>query len=218
MRVDVKFCGMTRAEDVREAVRLGASYVGVIFAGGPRELTSERAESILQGTPPAVRRVGVFANQTSAEIGDIARRLRLTTVQLHSARDERSIADVRSHFDGEVWSVVRVEGTVLPSGLPALFAAADAVLLDSKVAGTLGGTGISVAWSGIAPALAAARAGVGRLVLAGGLRPDNVAEAIDALHPDVVDVSSGIEASPGIKDHSRMRSFMQAVHGAQVPR
>lgn len=218
MRVDVKFCGMTRAEDVREAVRLGASYVGVIFAGGPRELTPDRAESILEGIPPAVRRVGVFANQTSAEIGDIARRLRLTTVQLHSARDERRIADVRSHFDGEVWSVVRVEGTVLPPGLPALFAAADAVLLDSKVAGKLGGTGISVNWSGIAPALAAARAGVGKLVLAGGLRPDNVAEAIDALHPDVVDVSSGIEASPGIKDHSRMRSFMHAVHGPQVPR
>ena len=217
MRVDVKFCGMTRAEDVQEAARLGASYVGVIFAGGPRHVSVGQASAILSDAPHTVKRVGVFANQSPSEIGDIARRLGLTTVQLHAEADPRRVADVRAQFDGEVWAAVRVEGTALPPELPALFAASDAVLLDSRVAGKLGGTGITVAWVAIAPTLSALR-GRGRLVLAGGLVPENVADAIEALQPDVVDVSSGIEAAPGMKDHRRMRSFMEAVHAAQVSR
>jgi phosphoribosylanthranilate isomerase len=216
--VDVKFCGMTRAEDTREASRLGASYVGVIFAGGPRHVTVEQAQSILRDVPQDVKRVGVFASQSPSDIGDIARQLGLTTVQLHTDADRRRLSDVRRYFDGEVWAAVRVEGAALPTDLSALFAMTDAVLLDSKVAGKVGGTGVTVAWSAIATTLAAARGDRGRLVLAGGLRPENVAEAIESLQPDVVDVSSGIEASPGIKDHRRMRSFMEAVHAAQVPR
>ena len=218
MRVDVKFCGMTRAEDVQEAARLGASYVGVIFAGGPRHVSVEQASAILSDAPRTVKRVGVFANQSPGEIGDIARRLGLTTVQLHAEADPRRVADVRARFDGAVWAAVRVEGTALPPELAALFAASDAVLLDSRVAGKLGGTGITVAWSAIAPTLSALRGHRGRLVLAGGLVPENVTDAIEALQPDVVDVSSGIEASPGLKDHRRMRSFMEAVHAAQVSR
>ena len=219
MRAEVKFCGMTRGEDVRAAVRLGAAYVGVIFAGGPRHLTPAQADSILREATTGVGRVGVFADQSATEIGEIAERLRLTVVQLHAASDSRRVADVRRRFHGSVWSVVRVSGGELPSDLSSLFADSDAVLIDSKVAGKLGGTGAVVGWGEIAPAISAARmGGVGRLVLAGGLRPENVAVAIETLHPDVVDVSSGIEASPGIKDHSRMRLFMEAVDRARVPR
>jgi len=216
--VEVKFCGMTRAEDVLEGARLGASFVGVIFAGGPRQVTVEEAESILRAAPTSVKRVGVFGSQHANEIAEVAKRLRLDVVQLHVGADAKRVADVRMHFGGEVWSVVSVEGSALPSGLAALFATADAVLLDSRVRGKLGGTGVPVPWSEIATALEKARGNVGRLVLAGGLRPENVAEAIDALHPDVVDVSSGIEVSPGRKDHTRMRSFMEAVQDAQVAR
>jgi phosphoribosylanthranilate isomerase len=216
--VDVKFCGMTRAEDIIEAARLGASYVGVIFAGGPRQVTVDQAESILRAAPSSVRRVGVFGTQRADEIGEIADRVGLDVVQLHAGGDVKRAADVRSHFGGEVWSVVSAEGASLPTGLAALFATADAVLLDSRVPGKLGGTGVPMPWSEIATALRKARGNVGRLVLAGGLRPENVVEAIDALHPDVVDVSSGIEVSPGEKDHRRMRLFMDAVQSTQVAR
>ena len=218
MRVEVKFCGMTRASDVAEASNLGAAYAGVIFAGGPRNVDVSQAPEIFRAAHASIGRVGVFANQSASEIGRIAKLVGLTAVQLHADADPQRVADVRAHFDGEVWAVVSIQGVELPPGLAALFSTADAVLLDSRVAGKLGGTGRTVAWSEVAPPLSAARAGVGRLVLAGGLRPENVAEAIEALHPDVVDVSSGVEASPGIKDHDRMRSFMEAVHGAQVPR
>jgi phosphoribosylanthranilate isomerase len=216
--VEVKFCGMTRAEDVAEAARLGASYVGVIFAGGPREVGVEQAARILEAAADAVKRVGVFANQAPHEIGAVAKRLALDVVQLHAEADPRRVTDVRGQFDGEVWAVVHANEASLPAGLAALFATADAVLVDSHVPGALGGTGIAVAWSAIAEPLQLARGGVGRLVLAGGLRPENVAVAIETLHPDVVDVSSGIEASPGRKDHARMRSFLEAVQGTQVSR
>ena len=217
MAVEVKFCGMTREEDVAEAARLGASYVGVIFAGGPRHLSAQRAASVLGAAPRSIGRIGVFASQSAREIGDTATTLGLTGVQLHADADPQRVKDVRAHFAGEVWAAVRVKGSSMPSGLPALFASADAVLLDAHVDGKLGGTGERIDWTAVAGALRVTR-GAGRLVLAGGLGPENVADAIEALQPDVVDVSSGVESSPGIKDHARMRSFIDVVHGTRVPR
>jgi phosphoribosylanthranilate isomerase len=215
--VEVKFCGMTREEDVREAVQLGASYVGVIFAGGPRHLSVHRAARVLQDAPRSIGRIGVFAKQPAHDIGEMAKQLGLTGVQLHAGADPQRVRDVRAQFKGEVWGVVQVKGASIPAGLAALFAIADAVVLDAHVDGKLGGTGERIGWAAIAEPLREARAG-GRLVLAGGLRPENVVEAVETLHPDVVDVSSGIESSPGIKDHARMRAFIDAAHGAQVPR
>jgi phosphoribosylanthranilate isomerase len=209
---EIKFCGLTRLEDAAQAVDLGASYVGVIFAGGPRHLAPERASAVLADVPVDVRRVGVFATQPVEEIADVARTLKLAVVQLHGECDARRIATLRRRFTGEIWPVLRLADATLPDDAIALANEGDGLLLDAMVAGALGGTGVALPWTELAASIDRLRAG-GKIVLAGGLRPDNVAQAILALSPDVVDVSSGVEQTglPGIKDHQRMRAFRDAV-------
>lgn len=207
---EIKFCGMTRAEDARRAAELGASYVGVIFAGGPRNLSVARACEVLADIPPNVRRVGVFADQSAKEICAAVMEAGLDVVQLHGASAAGRIADIRGVCSVEVWTVLRLaSATIAPQAIDVV-AAADAVLLDAFVPGKLGGTGVALPWTELAETVSQLR-GARKIVLAGGLRPDNVAQAIAALHPDIVDVSSGVEQSPGIKDHERMRAFRDAV-------
>lgn len=204
---------MTRAEDALEAARLGASYVGVIFAGGPRQLTTDRAAAVLGDLPRSIRRVGVFSSERDEGISESARPLGLHAVQLHGDFHASAILHLRRRFRGEVWSVLRIADGKLPPYAGELFEAADAVLLDAKVSGKLGGTGVTLPWEALVEMLRPVRArGRAKLVLAGGLRATNVAEAIRLLRPDVVDVSSGVETAPGIKDHARMRAFRDAVH------
>lgn len=216
----VKFCGLTRAEDARVAAELGAAYVGVIFAGGPRLLDAVRARAVLDGAtqlddgaarPDAPRRVGVFADQSPQDIARIAAEARLDVVQLHGAADASRVRAVRGVFGGQLWRVVRVRaGDAAP--LRGAGDAVDGVLVDALVDGALGGTGVSVDWRALAESLDQN----GRpqtLVLAGGLRAENVANAIGLVAPDVVDVSSGVEAAVGVKDHERMRAFARAARG-----
>jgi phosphoribosylanthranilate isomerase len=210
--VEVKFCGLTRDEDVAVAVSLGASYVGAIFAGGPRARTVEQAEALFRDVPPEVGRVGVFAADPAGRIGAVARQAGLTVVQLHGdprAADVRALRDV---FDGEVWGVIRATGSLLPDDATELFEEADAVVLDAKVAGRLGGTGVTLDWAPLALTLEELRGGT-PVVLAGGLSPANVEEAVRLVAPQVVDVSSGVESAPGVKDHDMMRAFMDAARG-----
>lgn len=201
---------MTRPEDALEAARLGASYVGVIFAGGPRQLTPERAADVVRDVPTDVRRVGVFASQPPSTIARIVATVGLDVVQLHGSPDIERLRAVRRELSSDVWAVLRVHGAELPSQASQLFAEADALLVDAYVPDALGGTGRMLPWSELADALQSLRQD-GRLVLAGGLRPENVGEAITTLAPDIVDVSSGVESAPGIKDHHRMRAFRDAV-------
>ncbi|HEY4217648.1 MAG TPA: phosphoribosylanthranilate isomerase [Gemmatimonadaceae bacterium] len=216
MSVDVKFCGLTRAEDANHAVALGAAYVGVIFASGPRLLSPERAAIVLADVPETVKRVGVFGEQSADEILSAARIAGLDVIQLHGAHDASRIAELRAGFGGEIWPVVRVANDSLPANFAELVAQGDGVLLDALVPGVLGGTGVTLAWEALAAALAGVR-GDTRVVLAGGLRPENVAQAAAAMSPDVVDVSSGVESAPGIKDHQRMRDFRDAVAHVSTP-
>lgn len=210
----VKFCGLTRAEDAREAAALGASFLGVIFAGGPRQLTAQRAAEVLGGADPAPRRVGVFASADAPEIADVAATAGLDIVQLHGGATPDRVEAVRRATGKRVWAVIRVGPDGIPADAVDLFDAADAVLLDALVPGQLGGTGVALPWPRIADELARVRSG-GRLVLAGGLTPENVRGAIAVVRPDVVDVSSGVESAPGIKDHQRLRAFRDAVLGSQ---
>ena len=123
--VAVKFCGLTRPEDAAIAASLGAAYAGVIFAGGPRLLTPARAREVLAAASGA-RKVGVFGAQDAARIGEVAREVGLDVVQLHGDPDTNAVDEVRRHFAGEVWAVVRCEGDRVPSQTAALFCSADA--------------------------------------------------------------------------------------------
>jgi phosphoribosylanthranilate isomerase len=215
---DYKFCGLTRAADTTVALEEGARYAGVIFAGGPRLVTEAQAREVfapLRGTD--VGRVGVFGAQEPAEVARIAHACRVDVVQLHGG-SERTADDVRrmrSSFGGGIWVVARLKpGAEVPWSLADAGLAADALVLDAAVEGQLGGTGIALDWTTIASGVGRLRAQGVHVVLAGGLRAENVARAVRQARPDVVDVSSGVESAPGIKDHARMRAFAQAVHSA----
>ena len=215
MRVEVKFCGLTRADDAWIAAELGARYVGAIFAGGPRTLEPLRARDVLDGAGSGVERVGVFGRESAAAIAIAAREARLDVVQLHGDPTPDDIAAVRGATGARIWAVVRVDGALSAPALRELWQEADALVLDSKVSGALGGTGVSFDWRAAATAAGEHPA---PLVVAGGLNAGNVAHAIEALSPEIVDVSSGVESSPGIKDHARMSEFMEAVRRAGVLR
>lgn len=209
---EIKFCGLTRPEDAAVAGTLGARYLGVIFAGGPRLLDASRARDVLDGSNTDALRVGVFGRTGANELGRIARVARLDVVQLHGDPTVADVSAAREETGAQIWAVVRVTDT-FPLGTDELLEAADALLIDAKVTGALGGTGVRVDWNAI-QADVATRRDRQRIVLAGGLAADNVGEAIRTIRPDVVDVSSGVEAAPGIKDHARMRAFAAAVADA----
>jgi phosphoribosylanthranilate isomerase len=211
--VDIKFCGLTRPEDAMHAVSLGAQYVGVIFAGGPRMLTGEQAYDVLHDVPSTVRRVGVFAEQSPSDIALAAERLGLRVIQLHINTGTDRIQALRAEFDGDIWAVVRVVDGQLPKTFSELIATADGVLLDAFSPLALGGTGVPLPWRALSDELDRQR-GDTPIILAGGLSPENVAQAISDIRPDVVDVSSGVESAPGVKDHDRMRIFRDAVREA----
>ena len=212
MHVRIKFCGLTRAKDVDAAVALGCDYVGVIFAGGPRNRTVSEAASILRHAGSA-RRVGVFGTPHATELNHYVTAVPLSVAQLHGDSSPRAVIAARAIGVDEVWSVVPVVDGALAGDAEELFQCADAVVLDTRGMNGLGGTGRSFDWSATAAALASVRRQA-RLVVAGGLTPDNVAEAIARLKPDVVDVSSGVESAPGVKDPILMSRFVEAVRSA----
>lgn len=212
---EIKFCGLTRPADAEHAVALGAAYVGVIFAGGPRLLTIRRAAEVFAPVPDAVARVGVFADQTANEIAKTAEAVGLSVVQLHRGGDPARVEQIRQFFGGDIWLVHRVKDGTLPAAASELTRYGDGIVLDTFVPTVLGGSGQAMDWDRLAPRLDTIRHSK-RLILAGGLRPENVARAIAAISPDVVDVSSGVEAAPGIKDHERMTAFRDAVLEASI--
>ena len=214
MLAKVKFCGMTRAQDSALAAEIGASYIGVVFADGPRRVSPSQARGILDGAGETrgVKRVGVFGTNDPSEIARISEEARLDVVQLHADPTTTDVRSIRRVFGGEVWAAIRIAGTHIPPDAEMLFDTADAIVLDARSEKRLGGMGKALPWSEIAVDLARDR-GSSAVVLAGGLKPDNVGSAIRTLAPDVVDVSSGIESSPGIKDPWLMREFFAAATG-----
>jgi phosphoribosylanthranilate isomerase len=210
----VKFCGMTRPQDAALAAEIGVSYVGVVFADGPRRVTPMQGRVILDAAGPGVKRVGVFGTNAPEEIARGSEEARLDVVQLHADPTIDDVRAARKKFGGEVWAAIRLAGTHISPESELLFTAADAIVLDARSERGLGGTGEALPWSDLAVDLARDR-GSAAVVLAGGLKPDNVASAVRTLAPDVVDVSSGIEASPGVKDTRLMREFYAAATGVR---
>jgi phosphoribosylanthranilate isomerase len=197
--VAVKICGITRPEDAAVAAELGASYIGLNFwSGSRRRVSIEQARVVAAAAPPGVLVVGVFVNATGDEIEDTARRVGLDLVQLHG--DEEPQACER--FAGRYIRALRADLAATAPRYPG----AVAILVDTP-SSTYGGTGRTFDWAEAQPARVAGKP----LILAGGLHPGNVVAAVRAVRPEGVDVASGVESSPGIKDHGMMRDFMSAV-------
>jgi phosphoribosylanthranilate isomerase len=214
--VAVKICGLTREEDAAWAEGQGAAFLGGIFAGGPRLLDVPRARAVLGPRRRGVERVGVFGVQTERQLLVLADDVDVDVIQLHGDHSPESAARIARESERAVWPVLRVTGQSLPDGADELAAVSGSIVLDAHVVGQLGGTGVPLDWSGLVDAVAALRVAVPelRLVLAGGLRPENVAQAIRLLSPQVVDVSSGVESAPGVKDPALVQQFVMAAHGA----
>lgn len=195
----VKICGCTRPEDALAAEAAGADAVGLVFvAGSRRELDPERARAVVAELGPLVARVGVFADRPLDEVLRVADRVGLSAVQLHGREDDAYAAAVARHRP-----VVRAH-RVAP-GRPVEPPAVGTPLLD----GPQPGSGRAFDWASFDPAPLEGR----RWILAGGLTPENVGAAVARLRPWGVDVSSGVEAAPGVKDHARVRAFVAASRG-----
>jgi phosphoribosylanthranilate isomerase len=193
----VKVCGITRLTDALHAVEQGATAIGFVFwPRSPRGVTVERAAEISAGLPSHVMRVGVFVNEPVESIRAIAERTRLTAVQLHG--DEPP-----AYADALDWPVLRAVSVADLDYASEAWAPETALLVDNIDPVRRGGTGAVIDWS-----QAAAVAQTRRIVLAGGLTPENVASAIRAVRPFGVDVSSGVEASPGVKDFEKVTQFI----------
>jgi phosphoribosylanthranilate isomerase len=199
--VFVKICGITSEEDALLAVAMGADEVGFTFAPSPRQIAAGRAADIAKRLPPEIMTVGVFRDEAPERVVEIVQTAGLAAAQLHGHESAEATRFVRSR--------VRVVIKAFPGGDPELRNApsygADIVLLDSASPGS----GRVFDWS-----LAEGAPSGLRLVLAGGLNPDNVSEAIRRVRPWGVDVASGVEASPGVKDPVALRAFINAAKSA----
>lgn len=215
MSVKVKICGLTNLADAQVAVEIGADFLGfILYAKSPRYCPPATIAAILAdlglgGDSARPRSVGVFVNSTPDAIRAILEATGLDFAQLHG--DEPPA--VTAALGGRAFRALRTKpgDPVLDLAQPHLawpYPAAPQLLLDAYTPDTYGGTGHRANWE----TAAAVAQQVDRLLLAGGLSPDNVADAIAAVNPWGVDVSSGVEMAPGAKDHARVRAFIAAAH------
>jgi phosphoribosylanthranilate isomerase len=209
METRVKICGITNPADALETVAAGADAIGLVFASGSsRRITPATAAAISQELPPFVARVGLFVNAPAQEIIAAIETAGLDTIQLHGDETPEFAAQFRRHV--KVIRAFRVRGADTLKQLVAFEQVTDAWLLDAYVPGQHGGTGAQFDWD-----LAVQVGGEGRpVILAGGLNPANVAEAVRQVKPFAVDVSSGVESSPGRKDPEKVRAFVVAAKTA----
>jgi indole-3-glycerol phosphate synthase/phosphoribosylanthranilate isomerase len=207
-RVAVKICGITTPEDGRAAVEAGADAVGLVFWPRSRRAVSvEQARAIAAVLPPFVSRVGVFVDAPAAEMNATADAVGLDVLQLHGEESPQLVG----RLSRRVVKALRV-GPRFDAAAAEAWGAAAGLLLDVEAQEAPGGTGRTFDWGLAAPVRASAR----WLAMAGGLRAENVGDAIRAVRPDAVDVSSGVEAGPGRKDPHAMRAFVAAVRAAEA--
>lgn len=196
----IKICGITNLEDALAACDAGADALGFVLTPGPRQVDPSMVCRIVRAVPPFVATVGVFVNERVDTVREIFNGCRLDLVQLHGSE---SMNYLRA-LDLPCVKAFRVKNGSVLDEIRA--AGCTTFLLDTYNSGQPGGTGQSFDWK------FAARAGrLGRVILAGGLTPDNVAEALSTVRPYAVDVSSGVEESPGRKDHAKVKHFIDEV-------
>ena len=206
MPTRVKICGITRWEDARLAIELGAAALGFNFhLPSPRYIDPAAAREIILKLPPLVAAVGIFADEADDEhVAHIAKHAGIAVVQVHGPRVPR--------WDGVLAEFQLIRGVAVKNGFhPETLQAlgGNTILLDAFDAKLHGGTGKTFNW-----ALARDASRFANIILAGGLTPDNVGQAIREVRPFAVDVASGVEASPGIKDAAKLRNFFREVRRA----
>jgi phosphoribosylanthranilate isomerase len=205
----VKICGITNAPDARAACEAGANFLGFNFyEGSPRHIAPADASKIRSQLPKNVEAVGIFVNAKPAAIASLTTSLRLDAAQLHGDETPSTVAEVARTI--RVFKAFRVGPDFSLATLDA-YPDAFAFLLDASHVGQYGGTGRTTDW-----ALAHRAALSSRIILAGGLKVENVAAAIRLVRPFAVDVASGVESKPGKKDHGRLRDFIQEVRRAEL--
>lgn len=205
MPTRIKFCGITRPEDAQAAARLGVDAIGFVFhRQSPRYVAPERVAAIVRDLPAFVTTVGLFVDPDEADVRSVLDAAPLDLIQFHGAEPPEFCASF-----GRPW----IKALAVAPGVDLLQSAANyagsrGLLLDAFVPGMHGGTGTKADWSAIPQALPLP------VILAGGLTPANVGEAIRAVRPWAVDVSSGVERDKGVKDHDKMVAFIRGVRDA----
>jgi phosphoribosylanthranilate isomerase len=211
MHVRIKICGITNPADAELAASLGADMIGLNFyAKSPRCIDEAIARSILQSLPTSVEPVALFVNESAAQVQRIAQSLDIRTLQLHGDHQETLPTAMRwipAFSVADAGDLVRITAYLEKLGAAGMTPAA--ILVDAHVPGMFGGTGQVAPWRLLADFKPAVP-----LILAGGLTPENVADAIRIVRPYAVDVASGVESSPGKKDAGKMRRFIDAVRTA----
>jgi phosphoribosylanthranilate isomerase len=217
MSLWIKMCGNTSLEDARVAVEAGADALGFVFAPSPRRVTIEQVAGIARHLPEEVEQIGVFVDAALEEIEFAVRSCRLTGVQLHCDAATEVPARLRARL-GPLLRIVRVvhfgPDAAAHADAAGLDPNVDAVLVDSRTATAVGGTGLAFDWDLAAMTLFDS-AKERKLIAAGGLNPANVAEAVATLRPWGVDVASGVEAAPGRKDPEKVRAFIANARAAE---
>ena len=217
MATDVKICGLRDPDMVTAAVSAGARYVGLVFyPPSPRSISAGVAAQLSRVVPTGVRVVGLFVDPMDYELDNVVRQVPLDLLQLHGGEMPARVAEIKARFGIPVIKAVRVATSADLAEAPAFDAVADMLLFDAKpppnVTALPGGNGIPFDWSILAG---------GRWrrpwMLSGGLTADNVTEAIRATGAPALDVSSGVELCPGVKDGDKIRAFMAAVRGTVPP-
>lgn len=206
-RTRIKVCGITNAEDAAAAVAAGADAIGVIFAPSPRQVSIEQAVEALAVVPPPVARVGVFVDASPEFIAEAIAACGLTSVQFSGTESPEDCDAVSA----PVIKTVPIGMDFGLTGAEPFRDHAAALLLDTYVAGKAGGTSQTFDWRPLG-----AVPGWAPFFVAGGLTPDNVGACIAVLRPYAVDVSSGVERSPGVKDHAKLSELCAAVRAADL--
>ncbi len=209
--IAIKFCGLSRPEDVVAAAEAGARYVGfVFFAKSPRNVSVEQARALALEVPMGIAKVALVVNADNATLDAITAHVPLDMLQLHGSETPDRVAEIRARYGLPVMKAVGVADAADLAAIDAYSEVADQLLIDAKPpkeADLPGGNGLAFDWQ----LLAGRKYWTVPWMLAGGLTPDNVAEAVRLTGATQVDVSSGVEASPGVKDADRIAAFAAAL-------
>jgi phosphoribosylanthranilate isomerase len=211
MSLWIKICGNTSLQDALLAAENGADAIGFVFAPSPRRISAREAEAIVSRLPSSLEKIGVFVDSPAEEIESTVRACGLDGVQLHFNAGSDVTASLRDRLGPDL-RILRVlhyaAGFAEEAAVLAQDTNIDALLLDSRTAAAVGGTGFAFDWKSAAASLSGDSGSRCRIVVAGGLTPANVGDSIASLRPWGVDVVSGVEVAPGRKDPEKVRAFL----------